>query len=95
MLAAAPARGTFNLFVPALARVYVAPSLVSHYIDAHGYLPPPAFLDAVQQCPPMRSDAYRAGLRASLGDGLDELDALDRQLTDWARASGYLPPAAT
>ena len=32
--------GTDNLFIPARACVYVAPSLVAHYIDAHEYCPP-------------------------------------------------------
>lgn len=29
--------------------VYVAPTLIAHYVDAHRYLPPPAFIDAVLQ----------------------------------------------
>lgn len=50
--------GSANLFVPAEACVYVAPSLILHYIDAHGYAPPDAFWEAVRACPPMRSMAY-------------------------------------
>lgn len=50
--------GMTNLFVPANDGVYVAPSLVVHYIDAHGYLPPGEFQRAVEACPPMRSMEY-------------------------------------
>src|SRR5580765_7920700 len=33
--------GTNNLFVPALdGRVFVAPSMIAHYVDAHDYAPP-------------------------------------------------------
>ena len=31
--------GTANVWVPADGRIFVAPSLVLHYIDAHGYAP--------------------------------------------------------
>ncbi|WP_444547640.1 DUF7919 family protein [Sorangium atrum] len=52
--------GANNLFVPARdeAVVYVAPSLIAHYIDAHDYCPPPVFQEAVLDCPEMRSFAY-------------------------------------
>ncbi len=42
--------------------VYVAPSTIVHYIDAHGYAPPPAFCHAVFTCPPMRTMEYRHDL---------------------------------
>lgn len=35
------------LVVPARDRSYVTPGLVLHFIDAHGYRPPEAFVDAV------------------------------------------------
>lgn len=54
--------GTNNLFVPAEV-LYVAPSLILHYVDAHMYRPPEVFLDAVARCPPMRSMDYLRGLR--------------------------------
>ena len=50
--------GSSNIFVPADGVVYVAPSLVLHYIDAHEYLPPEPFQRAVMACPPMRSMDY-------------------------------------
>jgi hypothetical protein len=50
--------GAANLFVPGDQRLFVAPSLIAHYIDAHGYAPPIEFQQAVQQCPPMRSMQY-------------------------------------
>jgi hypothetical protein len=58
--------GTRNLFVPAQNCFFVAPSLVVHYISAHGYAPPESFRHAVMQCPEMRSMAYLRAL-AKLG----------------------------
>lgn len=57
--------GSTNLFVPSprQSKVFVAPSLVVHYIDAHGYVPPEEFQVAVLQCPTMGSLAYRRLLR--------------------------------
>ena len=51
-----------NLFVPGQQAVFLAPRLISHYIEAHGYVPPPQFQDAVLACRPMRSEAYFAAL---------------------------------
>lgn len=50
--------GASNLFVPYDQGVYVAPSLIAHYVDAHEYCPPPSFQEAVMSCPEMRSIAY-------------------------------------
>ncbi len=58
--------GTLNLFVPAEGFLYGAPSLIAHCIDAHEYAPPVEFQEAVMNCPPMRSMAYR---RAILRNG--------------------------
>lgn len=54
--------GRANLFVPADGFIYVAPSMMAHYVDAHGYAPPAAFWEAVLNCPEMGSDAYRQAL---------------------------------
>lgn len=56
--------GAANLFVPYLDCVFVAPSLIAHYIDAHGYSPPADFQRAIAECPPMRSMEYLKRLRA-------------------------------
>lgn len=50
--------GVSNVFVPADGCIYIAPSLVLHYIDAHDYSPPEPFCDAVMECPKMRSIEY-------------------------------------
>lgn len=62
--------GVANLFVPTDDRVYVAPSLIAHYIDAHAYAPPPEFQQAVLRCPPMKSMPYYKLLRKH---GVDKL----------------------
>ena len=56
--------GADNLFIPHRRRIYVAPSLILHYIVSHGYQPPQAFLDAARYCPPMWSTKYEIWLRA-------------------------------
>jgi hypothetical protein len=50
--------GATNVFIPGEGVIYVAPSLILHYIDDHNYAPPAAFCDAVLACPPMGSDDY-------------------------------------
>lgn len=59
-----------SLFVPGDAVIYVSPTSITHYIDAHGYQPPAEFCDAVLRCPPMRSVAYLRALRAIGESGL-------------------------
>ena len=55
--------GVNNLFVPSDNCIFVAPSLIVHYIDAHDYGPPQLFRDAVMACPDMRSMAYLRAIR--------------------------------
>ncbi len=59
--------GSANLFVPAQRELFVAPSLIVHYIDAHHYRLPERFLAAVRACPPMRSMEYKRALLAAGG----------------------------
>jgi hypothetical protein len=58
--------GVQNLYVPYGGKIFVSPSLIAHYIDAHEYAPPESYQDAVLECPPMRSIEY---LRAILKNG--------------------------
>jgi hypothetical protein len=57
--------GFSNLFVPAQNCIFVAPSMIAHYIDAHKYDPPAEFWHAVLNCPEMGSDAYKKALLAN------------------------------
>ena len=57
--------GSANLYVPGDQCVYVTPSLIAHYMDAHEYAPPQPFCQALLACPPMRSMAYFRALLAS------------------------------
>jgi hypothetical protein len=50
--------GRLNLFVPGEGCVYVAPSLIAHYIRTHAYVPPQEFVEAVLRCPEMHSEEY-------------------------------------
>ena len=40
-----------NFGVPAGQVLYVAPAMISHYVEEHGYLPPQQFIDAVLESP--------------------------------------------
>jgi hypothetical protein len=59
-----------SLFVPGNGVIYASPTNITHYIDAHGYCPPPEFCDAVIHCPPMRSVEYMKAILANGGGGL-------------------------
>jgi hypothetical protein len=65
-----------SLFIPGDGIIYVAPVSISHYIDAHSYLPPDTFCQAVEKCPPMRSSGY---FQALLTNGGRELVRAGRQ----------------
>jgi hypothetical protein len=54
--------GASNLYVPGHGRLYYAPSLIAHYVDAHEYAPPEEFQTAVLNCPKMRSMDYLKAL---------------------------------
>lgn len=64
------AKGSTNIFIPANGFLYVCPELITHYMNAHGYLPPDEFCQAVLSCPEMRSSAYMKALLANGGRNL-------------------------
>ncbi|MGV3549715.1 DUF7919 family protein [Rhizobium sp.] len=64
------ARFKDELYVPGQGHIFVAPLGITHYIAAHWYLPPPLFVQAVLDCPPMRSMDYKKKLLANGGRGL-------------------------
>lgn len=43
--------GTANLGVPSGEVLYVAPEMISHYVEEHDYAPPTDFVAAVMSCP--------------------------------------------
>ena len=55
--------GTANLWIPGDGCVYVAPSLIAHYIRAHRYAPPQTFVEAVLRCPDIHTEEYRKASR--------------------------------
>lgn len=64
------ASSSVDLWVPGDGFLWVCPTSVTHYIDAHGFRPPEKFSAAVLRCPPMRSMEY---LKAILANGGREL----------------------
>jgi len=64
---AIPGRSGNNLFVPGAGVIFVAPVAVAHYIDAHRYQPPDEFIQAVLNCPEMKSIPYLKTILANGG----------------------------
>jgi hypothetical protein len=62
--------GCSNLFVPSDGCIYVAPSLIAHYVDAHHYSPPEEFVRHVLRCPETRTMEYKRLLLANGGRAL-------------------------
>ena len=57
--------GNGFLFVPHEGTLFVSPSSITHYIDAHGYCPPSKYQRAVMNCPAMCSVEYMQALLAT------------------------------
>ena len=53
------ATGIRNVWIPSRNNLlYVAPAMIVHYIEAHGYRPPDEFIQAVIDAPEQKSDEY-------------------------------------
>ena len=52
--------GCLNLLIPTSQLLYVAPEMIVHYVEEHGYRPPLEFVDAVMACPEQESPRYMA-----------------------------------
>lgn len=63
----AGARGSTNLFIPAVGTIYVCPEMITHYMNAHGYVPQEVFCRALLACPPMRSMQYLRAIKEQGG----------------------------
>ncbi len=57
------ARESANVLVPSGDVLFVAPAMIVHYIEAHGYRPLDVFVAAVTACPVPPSAAYYDALR--------------------------------
>jgi hypothetical protein len=54
--------GDTDIYVPGEEVVYVAPSLILHYLQHHQYQPPLCFVDRVLNCPEPLSEEYSAAI---------------------------------
>jgi len=61
--------GVSNLYIPGDGRIYVAPSMIVHYIDRHEYSPPQEFCEAVMACADMDSMDYKNAILKHGPDG--------------------------
>jgi hypothetical protein len=62
--------GVHNLFVPGYGVIYAAPSMILHYILAHGYRPPDEFAEAVRTCPEIMTPEYVEAMKRNGPDTL-------------------------
>jgi hypothetical protein len=80
-------RSSDNLLVPGGLEIFAAPGAVVHYIDAHGYEPPGAFVQAVMACPPCDSPAYLEALRRINGTRHIPLQTAEEDRSEWRNRS--------
>jgi len=59
--------GGSELCIPGHGCVYIAPSMILHYILAHDYAPPPEFINALLSCPPAGTSEYLAAFKNNGG----------------------------
>lgn len=64
---AAP-EGNGELIVPSEKLCFVAPTLISHYVEVHRYQPPAEFIQALLACPPQGSPSYMKLLNPFIGE---------------------------
>lgn len=72
-----------RIVVPGNDAVYISPGGIVHYMQAHGYCPPPAFASASLRCPDYTSiDFWGALLRANRGEKppLEDVDGYTSRL---------------
>jgi hypothetical protein len=55
------ASGTFG--VPAGDHIFYVPEMIAHYVEKHGYAPPPDFIAAVLACPLPGTQEYKADVQ--------------------------------
>lgn len=60
-------KGLRNIFIPDAGDILVAPELILHYIDCHGYRPPDRFVHAARRIESTRNMKYKKGLLANNG----------------------------
>ena len=58
-----------DIAIPAAEVLYVAPTMIVHYVGIHGYLPPTDFVRAVIACPAPATDAYVGAVTAIANRG--------------------------
>ena len=77
--------GSGYITVPVRRALYVAPSLIIHYVLAHGYQPPDAFLAALERCPDPRSRAYARALQSAGPSWMRWVDKPPFRIAPWRR----------
>jgi hypothetical protein len=77
-----------DIGVPMGELLFVAPKMITHYVEVHQYRPPDEFVSAVMQSPLPGTDAYRTAVQPILRLKSDYLarnyPAEYQQLLEWA-----------
>ncbi|MBX9951474.1 MAG: hypothetical protein K2Y39_20055 [Candidatus Obscuribacterales bacterium] len=76
-----------------LQKLFIAPPMISHYIEAHSYFPPEEFVEAVLSCPQHDSDEYCDLLEDMLEGRPDASNFLEQEMLSRAariRRNDYL-----
>ena len=60
---------TGDIAVPFVDVLFVAPTMVVHYVEAHKYLPPSDFVRAVVACPDVSTPRYAAAIASIASRG--------------------------
>ena len=83
-------RSHINLLIPSKRAVFACPAAIVHYLTAHSYLPPVAFIEAVFDCPPYGSPQYFGSLREANGGHPVPLMPRDEYLIEERRKTNEL-----
>ncbi len=65
--------GKSNIYIPYNKKIYCSSELILHYINCHYYQPPNEFVEAVMNCPEIKSMEYKKALLSNGGRNLVKL----------------------
>jgi hypothetical protein len=82
----ADGRGTGDFGVPFGDVLFVAPTLILHYVSSHHYLPPADFVTAVMKSPTPGSSQYRVLIRRfqDLRTSPEDQQRIGNSIREWA-----------
>ncbi|MFG2904908.1 hypothetical protein ACGF13_07555 [Kitasatospora sp. NPDC048286] len=61
---------------------YAAPTMITHYVEAHGYVPPAGFLDALHRVKPLSEDGRMLAMIGEISDNQAHITSRSNAATD-------------